>query len=156
MGELLYEIKELEKSLIKIFKMSNLGDSKIYFEINIDCNQSQRTYYFSQSNYIKKIINKYNYNDFKVRKILIKVDLRFVKFKKQIINAKIRNYEIRVNALNSLICQIRPDILNAISTVNQHNINSDQSHWNALEDIFIYLFKNHPIEASPSERAIAN
>jgi hypothetical protein len=55
MGKLLNEIKKLEKSLIKIF---------------------------SQSNYIKRIINKYGYNDLKVRKTLIKIDLRLVKSKK--------------------------------------------------------------------------
>jgi hypothetical protein len=41
MGELLDEIKELKKLLAKIFKMSNLGDSKMYFGINIDYNQLQ-------------------------------------------------------------------------------------------------------------------
>jgi hypothetical protein len=38
MGELLDEIKKLEKLLTKIFKISNLGDSKVYFGINIDYN----------------------------------------------------------------------------------------------------------------------
>jgi hypothetical protein len=38
MGELLDEIKELEKLLVKTFKMSNLGDLKMYFGINIDYN----------------------------------------------------------------------------------------------------------------------
>jgi hypothetical protein len=42
MGELLDEIKELEESLIKIFKISNLGDSKIYLRIDINYNQSQQ------------------------------------------------------------------------------------------------------------------
>jgi hypothetical protein len=56
------------------------------------------------------------------------VDLRIIKSKKQIINTEIRNYEIRVNALNFLTYQTRPDILNAISTINQHNINPNQSY----------------------------
>jgi hypothetical protein len=38
MGELLDEIKKLEELLVKIFKMSNLGDSKMYFEIDINYN----------------------------------------------------------------------------------------------------------------------
>jgi hypothetical protein len=38
MKKLLDEIKELKKLLAKIFKISNLGDSKIYFEIDIDYN----------------------------------------------------------------------------------------------------------------------
>jgi hypothetical protein len=76
------EIKKLEELLTKIFKISNLGDSKIYLRIDIDYNQLQRIYYFSQFNYIKKIINKYNYNDFKIRKILIKIDFRLIKSKK--------------------------------------------------------------------------
>jgi hypothetical protein len=37
-GELLDEIKELEELLTKIFKISNLGDSKMYLGINIDYN----------------------------------------------------------------------------------------------------------------------
>jgi hypothetical protein len=37
-GKLLNEIKELEKLLAKIFKMSNFGDSKMYFGIDIDYN----------------------------------------------------------------------------------------------------------------------
>jgi hypothetical protein len=36
--KLLDEIKELEELLIKIFKISNFSDSKIYFEIDIDYN----------------------------------------------------------------------------------------------------------------------
>jgi hypothetical protein len=47
MGEILNEIKKLKELLAKIFKISNLGDSKIYFEINIDYNQSQQICYFS-------------------------------------------------------------------------------------------------------------
>jgi hypothetical protein len=39
MGELLNEIKELEESLTKIFKISNFSDSKIYFRIDINYNQ---------------------------------------------------------------------------------------------------------------------
>jgi hypothetical protein len=39
MGELLDEIKKLEELLIKIFKMSNFGDSKMYLGIDIDYNQ---------------------------------------------------------------------------------------------------------------------
>jgi hypothetical protein len=38
MGELLDEIKKLEELLAKIFKISNLGDSKVYFGIDIDYN----------------------------------------------------------------------------------------------------------------------
>jgi hypothetical protein len=38
MGKLLNEIKELEELLIKIYKMSNFGDSKMYFGIDIDYN----------------------------------------------------------------------------------------------------------------------
>jgi hypothetical protein len=82
MGELLNEIKKLEKSLVKIFKISNLSDSKIYLKIDINYNQSQQTYHLIQFNYVKKIIDKYSYNDLKVRKTSIKVDLRFIKFKK--------------------------------------------------------------------------
>jgi hypothetical protein len=47
MKELLNEIKELEELLIKIFKISNFGDSKMYLKIDIDYNQSQQIYYFS-------------------------------------------------------------------------------------------------------------
>jgi hypothetical protein len=36
--ESLNEIKELEKSLAKIFKISNFGDSKMYLEIDINYN----------------------------------------------------------------------------------------------------------------------
>jgi hypothetical protein len=38
MEELLDEIKKLEELLTKIFKMSNLGDLKKYFKIDIDYN----------------------------------------------------------------------------------------------------------------------
>jgi hypothetical protein len=38
MGESLDEIKELEELLAKIFKISNLGDSKVYLGININYN----------------------------------------------------------------------------------------------------------------------
>jgi hypothetical protein len=41
MKKSLNEIKELEELLIKIFKISNFSDSKIYLEIDIDYNQSQ-------------------------------------------------------------------------------------------------------------------
>jgi hypothetical protein len=127
-GKSLNEIKKLEELLIKIFKMSNLDDSKVYLGIDINYNQSQQICHFNQSNYIKKIIDKYSYNDLKIRKIPIKIDFRIIKFKKQAINAEIRNYEARVNILNFLIYQTRSDISNAISIVDQYNINSDQSH----------------------------
>jgi hypothetical protein len=104
--------------LAKTFKMSNLSDSKMYLGIDIDYNQSQQICHFNQFNYIKRIIDKYSYNDLKIRKISIKMDLRIIKFKKQAINTEIRNYEIRVDALNFLIYQTRPDISNAISIID--------------------------------------
>jgi hypothetical protein len=47
MKELLDEIKKLEKSSIKIFKIYNLGDLKMYFRIDIDYNQSQQICYLN-------------------------------------------------------------------------------------------------------------
>jgi hypothetical protein len=47
MGELLNEIKKLEELLIKIFKISNFGDSKMYLRIDIDYNQSQQICYLN-------------------------------------------------------------------------------------------------------------
>jgi hypothetical protein len=38
MGKSLNEIKELKKLLIKIFKISNIGDLKMYLEIDINYN----------------------------------------------------------------------------------------------------------------------
>jgi hypothetical protein len=38
MEELLNEIKELKELLAKIFKISNLGDSKVYLGIDINYN----------------------------------------------------------------------------------------------------------------------
>jgi hypothetical protein len=38
MKELLNEIKKLEELLIKIFKISNLSDSKMYLKIDINYN----------------------------------------------------------------------------------------------------------------------
>jgi hypothetical protein len=90
----LNEIKKLKELLAKIFKIFNLGDSKVYLKIDINYNQSQRICHLNQSNYIKKIIDKYNYNDLKIRKTLIKMNLRFVKSKKtdnQLRNSQLRN-----------------------------------------------------------------
>jgi hypothetical protein len=81
MEELLNEIKKLKESLAKTFKISNLGDSKMYLRIDINYNQSQQICHLSQFNYVKRIIDKYSYNDLKVRKILIKMDLRLIKSK---------------------------------------------------------------------------
>jgi hypothetical protein len=47
MRESLNEIKKLKESLAKIFKMSNLGDLKVYLGIDIDYNQSQQIYHFN-------------------------------------------------------------------------------------------------------------
>jgi hypothetical protein len=41
MGKLLDEIKKLEELLAKIFKISNLGDLKVYLGIDINYNQLQ-------------------------------------------------------------------------------------------------------------------
>jgi hypothetical protein len=46
-GELLDEIKKLKELLAKIFKISNFGDSKMYFRIDINYNQLQRICYFN-------------------------------------------------------------------------------------------------------------
>jgi hypothetical protein len=39
MGESLNEIKKLKELLVKIFKIFNFGDSKVYLGIDIDYNQ---------------------------------------------------------------------------------------------------------------------
>jgi hypothetical protein len=82
MKKLLNEIKKLEELLIKIFKISNFNDSKMYLKININYNQLQQICHLNQFNYVKRIIDKYSYNDLKIRKILIKINFPFIKSKK--------------------------------------------------------------------------
>jgi hypothetical protein len=110
MRKLLDEIKKLKELLTKTFNISNFSDSKIYLGIDINYNQSQQICQFSQFNYVKRIIDKYSYNDLKVRKTPMKMDLRLIKSKEQATNAEIRNSEARVGALNFLACQTRPDV----------------------------------------------
>ena len=53
-------IQKIKKILHKRFQMININLFVYYFDINVQRNKQQQTFYFNQKVYLKKIIRNYN------------------------------------------------------------------------------------------------
>ncbi|XP_070040924.1 secreted RxLR effector protein 161-like [Nicotiana tomentosiformis] len=91
----------------------------------------------SQSYYIKTVLGKFKYLDFKVAKTPIDLNLALAKNKGQSISQL--DYARVLDCLMYIMNCIRPDIACAISKLSRYTSNLVQSHWMEMKRVLGYL-----------------
>ncbi len=72
-------IVEMKDILVKQFELKNLNFIKLFFEIWIIYDRPNQKIYFNQNEYIKKILDKFDYSDLNGVKTPWPTNIKFLK-----------------------------------------------------------------------------
>ncbi|KAE8722570.1 Peptidyl-prolyl cis-trans isomerase FKBP62 [Hibiscus syriacus] len=107
-------IKELNAQLAREFEMKDLGSANKILGMQIHRDRSNRKIWFSQKNYLKKILSRFNMQDLKMR------GWRCHRV----------SYASAVRSLMFTMICTRPDIAQAVGVVSRYMANPGKEHWN--------------------------
>ena len=137
-------INWVKAALGKHFDMTDLGELKMFIEVEILRNHSQRTLKVGQGPYIERILIDHGMewcvtvatpSDPAVH--LAKEEKDFVATPEN--EANRQRYQSAVGSLMYAMLGTRPDIVYAVGIVSQHCTNPNGHHWMAVQQIFRYL-----------------
>ena len=121
--------------------MININFLTYYFDMNVQRNRQQRTFYFNQKAYLKKIIRNHDmwkcnfmiiFMKFNIKLIVVKIDYICS------INDKHR-YQSIVDFLMYVMFDIRSNIIYVVLIINRYVFNFNESHWKIVKQIFRYF-----------------
>ena len=126
-------IKELKAQLAREFDMKDLGPANKILGMQIHRDRNNRKIWFSQKNYLKKVLRRFNMQDCKPISTLLPINFKLSSSMSP--SSEVGRIEMfRVpyaSAVESLmfamICT-RPDITHAVGVVSQYMANPDRKH----------------------------
>ena len=143
-GSSIEEINILKKQLSKQFSIKDLGAAKQIFGIRIIRDKANGTLNLSQSEYVKKVLNKFNMNEAKL--VSTPLYSHFKQSKKQSPKTEEeRDYISKVpyaSAIDSLMYAMvctRLDIAHAVGVVSRFMSRPGKQHWEVVKWILRYL-----------------
>ena len=138
------EVNRLKSLLHKEFEMKDLGAAKKILGIEIRRDRRARKLWFSQKNYIRKVLKKFSMLDAKPVSTPLANHFRLSgsqcpKNEEEIENMSKVPYASVVGCLMYAMVCTRPDLAHAVSTISRYMANPGREHWNAVKWIFRYL-----------------
>ncbi|KAH9723668.1 hypothetical protein KPL70_007189 [Citrus sinensis] len=137
-------IQELKAQLAREFEMKDLGPANKILGMQIHRDRNNRKIWLSQKNYLKKILQRFNMQDYKSISTPLPVNFKLSSSMCPSNEAE-RNEMSRVpyaSAVGSLmfamICT-RPDIAQAVGAVSRYMANPGGEHWIAVKRILRYI-----------------
>ena len=138
------EITTLKAHLSSEFEMKDLGAAKKILGMEITRNRDSRVLFFSQQNYIKKVLHRFNMHDaksvstpiaphFKLSASQCPVSDNDVEYMSRV------PYSSAVGSLMYAMVCSRPDLSYAMSLVSRYMANPGKEHWKAVQWIFRYI-----------------
>ncbi len=124
--------------------MKDLGETKFILGIQVERNRKERTLCINQSEYIKKVLKRYNMNDCKKIDTPLNASIKLSKQdspkteKEKLCMSKFP-YQSAVGAIMYAMLGTRPDIAFSITALSQFSSNPGYSHWMALKHLLRYL-----------------
>src|SRR5579871_6252261 len=131
-------INDLKSRLNKVFEMKDLKDLTYFLGIQVRRNRQIRTIHLDQTQYILKILKKFELQDSKPTGIPLETRIKLTKSKDQESFDPLK-YQSTVRSLMYAMVRTRPDIAFAVVTVSQFNSNLNIIYWKAVKRIFRYL-----------------
>ena len=134
-------IQKIKKVLHKRFQMINTNFFAYYFDMNVQRDKQQRTFYFNQKIYLKKIIRNHDMWKCNFMIIFMKINIKFIVVEVDyicFINDKHR-YQSIVDFFMYVMFEIRSNIIYVVSIINWYVFNSNKSHWKVVKRIFRYF-----------------
>ncbi|RVW24226.1 Retrovirus-related Pol polyprotein from transposon TNT 1-94 [Vitis vinifera] len=143
-GSDIEKINNLKKQLSKQFAMKDLGAAKQILGMRIIRDKANGTLKLSQSEYVKKVLSRFNMNE--VKPVSTPLGSHFKLSKEQSPKTKEeRDHMSKVpyaSAIGSLMYAMvctRPDIAHAVGVVSRFMSRPGKQHWEAVKWILRYL-----------------
>src|SRR5579871_5843342 len=110
-------IKDLKSRLNKVFEMKDLKDLTYFLGIQVRKNRQIRTIYLDQTQYILKILKRFELQDSKPTETPLETGTKLTKSEDQE-SFDLLKYQSIIESLMYTIIRIRPNITFAVATVN--------------------------------------
>ena len=143
-GPSLEEITKLKQQLASEFAMKDLGEAKQMLGMRISRDRGQRTLKLSQTEYVEKVLQRFNMHDAKAVSTPLGSQFRLSTDQSPKTDAEMRSMEKvpYASAIGSLMYAMvctRPDIAHAVGVVSRFASNPGKEHWEAVKWILCYL-----------------
>ena len=152
-----------KETLAEKFRVKNLREIKFYFEIKIIRNRKSRKMWFSQTAFIKRLVNDCGFHQLKARPV--KTFMKCIDFVTEFngkaysaIFDEIHAYQVILRSLQWLATMTRQNIVYATNKLAQFSVNSTPIHMQAAKRVVRYLAETSDLEIryDPSDEADGN
>ncbi|KAE8680428.1 putative Double Clp-N motif-containing P-loop nucleoside triphosphate hydrolases superfamily protein [Hibiscus syriacus] len=128
-------IEELKAQLAREFEMKDLGSVNKIIGMQIHRDKSNRKIWFSQKNYLKKILSRFNMQDCKPISTPLPINFKLSSSmspssEKERMEMSRVPYASAVGSLMFAMIYTRPDIAQAVGVVSRYMANPGKEHWN--------------------------
>jgi transposase InsO family protein len=145
-GNSLAEVKQLKADLSRRFEMTDLGEAEYVLGLQLTRNRRARTLSLSQSDYIRRLLERYGMSKcshaptpIPTGARLSKKDCPAVKPAEPLLMDGKHTYASVVGAIMYAMLGTRPDLAFAIGQLTRFNSNPGQLHVGALKRVLRYL-----------------
>ena len=138
------EINDLKKQLSKQFAIKDLGAAKQILGMRIIRDKANGTLKLSQSEYVKKVLNRFNMNEAKPMSTPLGIHFKLSKEQSPKIEeerdpmSKV-SYASAIGSLMYVMVCTRPNIAHVVGVVSKFMSRSRKQHWEAVKWILRYL-----------------
>jgi Reverse transcriptase (RNA-dependent DNA polymerase) len=136
-------INDLKKKLNDNFDMKDLKDLTYFLGLQVIRDRSRRTLHLNQTQYIQKILQRFNMDDCKPVGTPMDISVKLIKAKDNEELFEILKYQSAVGSLMYGMLGTRPDITFAISAISRYNNSPTDKHWTAVKRVLRYLKGTH-------------
>lgn len=140
-GPNINDINDIKTELANIFDIKDLGPIKSYLGIQIERNMQKRTMHIHQTEYIHKILNKFNMHESKPASTPMDAKINLLISDQIAEEVDKKWYQSAIGSLLYAALGTRPDILYATITLGKYASNPSQTHISSVKRIFRYLRK---------------
>ena len=126
------------------FAMKELGQARHILGMRIERNRTTKTLWLSKSNYIQKVLKRFNMDNAKPTSTLLPTTIRLSDRdspsteEERKLNGKIP-YASAVGSIMYAMVATRPDLAYSIGIVSWYMSNPGRKHWEAVKHILRYL-----------------
>src|SRR5579871_7040963 len=126
-------INDLKSRLNKAFEMKDLKDLIYFLRIQVRRNKQIRTIHLDQTQYILKILKRFELQDSKPTGTPLETGIKLTKSEDQESFDPFK-YQSAVGSLMYAMVGIRPDIVFAVAAVSQFNSNPNIIYWKVVKE----------------------
>ena len=129
------QVDNTKKFLSSDFDMKDLGEAEVILGIRIK--RENNSISISQSHYIEKILNKFNFKD--CSPVSTPIDPSLKLLPNEGVAVSQLEYSRAIGSLMYAIISTRPNIAYAVGKLSRYTSNPSSHHWQALNRVFKYL-----------------